>query len=208
LLFHWFVGLGIDDAMWDHSVFSKNRDRLLMTEIAQDFLAALLADPKVKRLLSHEHFSVDGTLLKAWAFDEELPPQRWRQQPADRRSQWRARFQERVRSNETHESTTDPDARLHRKGHGRESKLCYMGHVLMENRNGLAVLREVTRASGTAERDAALDLIDRRGAGHRMSASAAASGSRRSSAGPRPPAAWPSSRCVAWRKPTASSPSA
>ena len=168
LLFRWFVGLGIDDAVWDHSVFSKNRDRLLTTEIAQDFLAALLANPKVKRLLSHEHFSVDGTLLKAWASMKSFRPKDGSGSPPTGGRNGERDFKKEVRSNETHESTTDPDARLHRKGPGQESKLCYLGHVLMENRNGLAVSGEVTRASGTAERDAALDLIDRRGAGRRI----------------------------------------
>jgi transposase len=172
LLFRWFVGLGIDDAVWNHSVFSKNRDRLLTMEIAQDFLAALLAEPKVKRLLSHEHFSVDGTLLKAWASMKSFRPKDGSGNPPTGGRDGERDFKKEARSNETHESTTDPDARLHRKGHGQESKLCYMGHVLMENRNGLAVLGEVTRASGTAERDAALDLVDRRRAGRRITVGA------------------------------------
>lgn len=162
LLFRWFVGLGIDDRVWDHSVFTKNRDRLLTSEIAQDFLAALLAEPKIKRLLSHEHFSVDGTLLKAWASMKSFRAKDGSGKPPTGGRNGERDFKKERRSNETHESTTDPDARLHRKGQGQESRLCYMGHVLMENRNGLAILGEVTRASGTAERDAALGLIDRR----------------------------------------------
>lgn len=162
LLFRWFVGLGIDDRVWDHSVFAKNRDRLLTSEVAQDFLAALLAEPKIKRLLSHEHFSVDGTLLKAWASMKSFRAKDGSGKPPTGGRNGERDFKKERRSNETHESTTDPDARLHRKGQGQESRLCYMGHVLMENRNGLAILGEVTRASGTAERDAALDLIDRR----------------------------------------------
>jgi transposase len=162
LLFRWFVGLGIDDEVWDHSVFSQNRDRLLTSETAQDFLAALLAEPKVKRLLSHEHFSVDGTLLKAWASMKSFRPKDGSGSPPGGGRNGERDFRAETRSNETHESTTDPDARLYRKGKGQESKLCYMGHALMENRNGLAVLGEVTRAVGTAERDAALDLLDRR----------------------------------------------
>jgi transposase len=168
LLFRWFVGLGIDDEVWDHSVFSKNRDRLLTSETAQDFLAALLAEPKVKRLLSHEHFSVDGTLLKAWASMKSFRPKDGSGSPPGGGRNGERDFRAETRSNETHESTTDPDARLYRKGKGQESKLCYMGHALMENRNGLAVLGEVTRAVGTAERDAALDLLDRRHAERRI----------------------------------------
>jgi transposase len=168
LLFRWFVGLGIDDEVWDHSVFSKNRDRLLTTEIAQDFLAALLAEPKVKRLLSHEHFSVDGTLLKAWASMKSFRRKDGSGSPPEGGRNGERDFRGEKRSNETHASTTDPDARLYRKSNGQESKLCYMGHALMENRNGLAVLGEVTCATGTAERDAALDLLDRRRTGHRI----------------------------------------
>jgi transposase len=161
LLFRWFVGLGMDDAVWDATVFSKNRDRLLNTQIAQEFLAALLAVPRVKRLLSRDHFTVDGTLLKAWASmksfrrkDGSGPP------PAGGRNGERD-FRGERRSNERHASTTDPDARLYRKGNGRESVLCYMGHALMENRHGLAVGGELTHATGTAEREAALELVDR-----------------------------------------------
>lgn len=156
------MGLGIDDRVWDHSVFAKNRDRLLTSEIAQDFLAALLAEPKIKRLLSHEHFSVDGTLLKAWASMKSFRAKDGSGKPPTGGRNGERDFKKKRRSNETHESTTDPDARLHRKGQGQESRLCYMGHVLMENRNGLAILGEAARASGTAERDAALGLIDRR----------------------------------------------
>lgn len=161
LSFRWFVGLGIDDPVWDHSVFSKNRDRLLTIEIAQDFLAALLAQPKVKRLLSHEHFSVDGTLLKAWASMKSFRPRDGVGPPPDGGRNGERDFRGEKRSNETHESTTDPDARLYRKGHGQESRLCYMGHALMENRNGLAIDGDVSHATGTAERDMALVLIGR-----------------------------------------------
>ena len=128
LLFRWFVGLGIDDPVWDHSVFSKNRDRLLNTEIAQDFLAALLSEPKVKRLLSHEHFSVDGTLLDAWASMKSFRPKDGSGDPPDGGRNREQNFRGEKRSNETHESTTDPDARLYRKSDGRESRLCYMAH--------------------------------------------------------------------------------
>lgn len=162
LLFRWFVGLGIDDAVWDHSVFSKNRDRLLNTEIAQDFLAALLTEPKVKRLLSHEHFSVDGTLLDAWASMKSFRPKDGSGDPPDGGRNGEQNFRGEKRSNETHESTTDPDARLYRKGNGQESRLCYMGHAIMENRNGLAICGEVTHATGTAEREVVLAWLDER----------------------------------------------
>lgn len=162
LLFRWFVGLGIDDPVWDHSVFSKNRDRLLTTEIAREFLAALLAEPKVKRLLSHEHFSVDGTLLKAWASMKSFRPKDGSGSPPDGGRNGEQDFRGEKRSNETHESTTDPDARLYRKASGQESRLCYMAHVVMENRNGLAVSGEVTHATGTAEREAVLAWLNQR----------------------------------------------
>jgi transposase len=162
LLFRWFVGLGIDDPVWDHSVFSKNRDRLLTTEIAQEFLAALLAEPKVKRLLSHEHFSVDGTLLKAWASMKSFRAKDGTGNPPDGGRNGEQDFRGEKRCNETHASTTDPDARLYRKGNGQESRLCYMGHAVMENRNGLAISGEVTHATGTAEREAALSWVERR----------------------------------------------
>src|SRR5579883_800676 len=162
LLFRWLVGLGIDDPVWDHSVFSKNRDRLLTTAIAREFLAALLAAPKVKRLLSHEHFSVDGTLLKAWASMKSFRPKDGSGPPPEGGRNGEQDFRGEKRSNETHESTTDPDARLYRKARGQESRLCYMAHAIMENRNGLAIHGAVTQATGTAERDAALTWLDER----------------------------------------------
>ena len=167
LLFRWFVGLSIDDTVWDASTFSKNRDRLLEADVAREFLASLLSLPKVKRLLSNDHFSADGTLLKAWAGMKSFRPKDGSgEPPADGRNGER-NFRREKRSNETHASATDPDAKLYRKGDGQESRLCYMGHVLMENRNGLAVAGDVTRASGTAERDTALDLIDNHRPGRR-----------------------------------------
>jgi transposase len=164
LLFRWFVGLGIDDAAWDHSVFSKNRDRLLEGEIAAKFLSAVLAQPGVKRLLSTEHFSVDGTLIEAWASMKSFKPTDGSNEPP---GDWGGRNQERDfhgerRSNETHTSTTDPEARLYRKGAGKEAKLCFMGHALMENRNGLIVDACLTPADGHAERVAALHMIEPR----------------------------------------------
>ncbi len=168
LLFRWFVGLGVDDPAWDHSSFSTNRERLLQGEITAKFLRAVLAQPKVKRLLSSDHFSVDGTLIEAWASlksfrprdesdsDDQGGPDRKGGRNAERN------FHGERRSNETHRSTTDPEAKLYRKGKGQPAKLCYMGHALMENRNGLAVAGGVTQASGTAEREAALALVGRR----------------------------------------------
>lgn len=161
LRFRWFVGLGVDDPVWDATVFSKNRDRLLNTEIAQQFLSALLALPRVRALLSREHFTVDGTLLKAWASMKSFRPKDGGGNPPAGGRNGERDFRGEKRSNETHASTTDPEARLYRKGNGRESVLCYMGHALMENRNGLAVAGTVTHATGTAERAAALALIDR-----------------------------------------------
>jgi transposase len=163
LLFRWFVGLGVDDPVWDHSTFSKNRDRLLEGEIAAKFLAAVLAQPKVKRLLSSDHFSVDGTLIEAWASIKSFR----RKDGGDNDSEGpgrnaERRFHKEKRSNETHRSTTDPDARLYKKGDGQPAKLCYIGHALMENRHGLAVCGGISQATGTAEREAALDLIDGR----------------------------------------------
>ncbi|HKQ46066.1 MAG TPA: IS5 family transposase [Rhizomicrobium sp.] len=162
LLFRWFVGLGVDDAVWDHSTFSKNRDRLLEGEIAAKFLNALLAQPQVKQLLSSEHFSVDGTLIEAWASLKSFR----RKDGSDNDHEGPGRnaersFHKEKRSNQTHESTTDPEARLYKKGDGQPAKLCYMGHALMENRHGLAVGGVVSQATGTAERDEALKLIDR-----------------------------------------------
>jgi transposase len=158
LLFRWFVGLGVDDAVWDASTFSKNRNRVLTEEIAQGFLKALLADSRVKRLLSAEHFSVDGTMLKAFASMKSFRPKDGSGDPPQGGRNGERNFREEKRSNETHASTTDPDARLYRKGSGQESRLAYLGHALMENRNGLAVAATVTHATGTAEREAALAM--------------------------------------------------
>ena len=158
LSFRWFVGLGIDDAVFDASVFSKNRDRLLTTAIAQEFLATLLSLPQVKRLLSAEHFSVDGTMLKACASMKSFRAKDGSDEPPSSGRNGERGFKKEKRSNETHASTTDEDARLYRKAKGHESKLAYLGHALMENRNGLAVGGEATLASGTAERDAAAAL--------------------------------------------------
>jgi transposase len=164
LLFRWFVGLGMDDPVWDHSTFSKNWDRLLEGAVAAGFLSAILAQPRVKKLLSGDHFSVDGTLVEAWASMKSFrpkegsgdppPPEGGRNPDAD--------FRGEKRSNATHASTTDPDAKLYRKGPGMEARLCFMGHALMENRSGLLVDTCLTQAGGHAERVAALAMIEPR----------------------------------------------
>jgi transposase len=165
LSFRWFVGLGIDDPVWDASTFSKNRERLLDGDIAARFLSAILARPQVKRLLSTDHFSVDGTLIEAWCSMKSFRPKEETDgegPPPDGKGGRNAEvdFRGEKRSNATHASTTDPDALLYRKSPGASAKLCYMGHVLMENRNGLVVDAETTRVSGYAERLAALEMID------------------------------------------------
>ena len=162
LLFRWFVGLPMDAEVWHPTVFTHNRDRLLEAEVAHEFLAALLALPQVKKLLSSEHFSVDGTLIDAWASMKSFRPKDGSGEPPSPGRNGERNFHKEKRSNETHASTTDPDARLYRKAEGRENRLCFMGHVLMENRNGLAVDAALTHATGTAERDAALTILDRR----------------------------------------------
>jgi transposase len=170
MLFRWFVGLSIDEKVFDASTFSKNRDRLLTQEIAQRFLSSLLALPEVKGLLSAEHFSVDGTLLKAWASMKSFRPKSLSSGGDPRTGsgeaalagpQRRADFRKTKWSNETHASTTDPDARLFRKGDGQESRLSYLGHALMENRSGLVVAAEATLGTGTAEREATARLSER-----------------------------------------------
>ncbi|HEV2187178.1 MAG TPA: IS5 family transposase [Stellaceae bacterium] len=160
LLFRWFVGLGIEDPVWDATSFTKNRDRLLEGEVAQQFLAAVLAQAKVKRLLSSEHFSVDGTLLEAWASVKSFRPKNGSGEPPGPGRNGERDFHGERRKNDTHASTTDADARLFRKGPGKEARLSFMGHALMENRNGLVVGAVATRASGHAERLAALALIE------------------------------------------------
>jgi len=160
LLFRWFVGLGIEDTVWDATTFTKNRDRLLAGEVAAKFLIAVLSQDKVKRLLSSEHFSVDGTLLEAWASPKSFRPKDGSGEPPGPGRNGAHDFHGERRQNTTHASTTDPDARLFRKGPGKEARLCFMGHALMENRNGLIVGAVTTRASGHAERLAALALIE------------------------------------------------
>lgn len=161
LLFRWFVGLEMDDEVWDATVFSKNRDRLLEGDVAQAFFDQILDLARQSKLLSNEHFTVDGTMVAAWAGQKsfkkkggsDTPPKEGGSNP-------HVDFRGEKRTNETHESTTDPESRLFKKATGQESKLCYLGHVLMENRNGLVVETELTQASGTAEREAALSMVE------------------------------------------------
>ena len=145
--------------MWDVTVFTKNRDRLLEGEIAAKFLRAVLAQPKVKALLSDEHFSVDGTLIQAWASMKSFRPKDGSGEPPDPGRNGERDFHGEQRTNETHASTTDPEAKLYRKGKGKEAKLCFMGHALMENRHGLLVDGRVSEANGTAERDVAETML-------------------------------------------------
>jgi len=162
LLFRWFVGLDLDAPVWDVTVFTKNRDRLLAGDVATAFFEQVLAQAKAQRLLSDEHFTVDGTLIEAWAgqksFKQKTAPTPL--PPADDPSNPSVDFRGERRTNATHASTTDPEARLYKKAAGQEATLCFLGHVLMENRNGLVVQATVTPATGTAERDAALALLD------------------------------------------------
>src|SRR5271155_2334446 len=156
LLFRWFVGLGMDDAVWNHAVFSKNRDRLLTSEVAQRFFAEV--NKRAKKFMSDEHFTVDGTLIQAWASHKSFRPK----DSSDDESGDGSNFHGRKRSNDTHESTTDPDARLYKKSYGKESHLAYLGHALVENRNGLIAAAMATQADGYAEREAALLLLQDR----------------------------------------------
>ena len=161
LLFRWFVGLSTDDPVWDATVFCKNRDRLLDGDIARRFMTTVLNLPQVRQLLSSEHFSVDGTLIEAWASMKSFVPKDGSNPPATGGGRNAERdFHGEKRKNDTHYSTTDPDARLFRKGAGKEAKLCHMGHVMMENRNALIVDARLTEANGTAERATALEMID------------------------------------------------
>jgi transposase len=184
LLFRWFVGLAMDAPIWDVTVFTKNRERLLAGDVAAKFLSAVMGQHRVKALLSDDHFSVDGTLIEAWASMKSFKPKE-RVGPDDNdndgspgmepgaEAKPQARNAERdfrgeKRSNATHSSSTDPDARLFKKARGQAAKLCHMGHVLMENRNGLVVDAMLTHATGTAEREAALAMLARMDGRHRI----------------------------------------
>jgi transposase len=164
LLFRWFVGLSMDEEVWHPTVFTKNRDRLLEGDIANEFFRSVLQKARRKRLLSNEHFTVDGTLIEAWAGqksfqrkDDSAAPS----SPSDGGSRNpTVDFRQETRSNATHQSKTDPSARLYKKTKGSEAKLCYLGHLLTENRHGLVVNTRVTLATGTAEREAAVEMLD------------------------------------------------
>jgi transposase len=162
LLFRWFVGLNADDEVWDPTTFTKNRDRLLQADVAKEFLARVVATASAQGLTSDEHFTVDGTLLEAWAGAKSFQAKEGKSDPPpDDPGNPTVNFHGEPRSNETHESKTDPEARLARKGPGKESKLSYCGNLLVENRNGLIVAAEVFQANGTAERDAALVMLEK-----------------------------------------------
>ncbi len=171
LLFRWFVGLGLDAAVWSPTTFSKNRERLLTGDIATAFFEAVLLHAETERLLSDDHFTVDGTLLKAWASHKSFQP-RDQDPPSAGGGNPTRDFHGQPRSNMTHQSTTDPDARLYKKARGREAHLGYLGHVLMEHRSGLIVNATVTPADGHGERDAALVMIERRPGRHRLTVAA------------------------------------
>jgi transposase len=163
LLFRWFVGLSMDDQVWDATVFCKNRDRLLEGDIARLFFTKVVGQARENHLLSAEHFTVDGTLIEAWAGQKSFKKKSGnKQQPPDDPGNPTVNFHGEQRRNDTHQSTTDPNARLYCKGPGKPSQLCYMGHVLMDNRHGLVSDTIVTEATGTAERDAALKMLKRR----------------------------------------------
>jgi transposase len=160
LLFRWFVGLSMDDAVWNHSTFSKNRDRLLEGDIAEAFLAKVLDLARSHQLLSDEHFTVDGTLIEAWAGHKSFQKKgKLSKTKPDDPGNPTVNFHGEERTNDTHQSTTDPESQLWRKGKGKESKLSFMGHVLIENRHGLVVSTRYTQATGKAEREAAEEMI-------------------------------------------------
>jgi transposase len=161
MLFRWFIGLNLDDEVWDATVFSKNRDRLLETDVAKEFLVHVVEQARVRGLTSDEHFTVDGTLLEAWAGAKSFQPKDKKLPPPDDPGNPTVNFRGEERSNETHASKTDPEALLAKKGEGKESKLSYTGNLLVENRNGLIVDGEVFQANGTAERDAELVMLEK-----------------------------------------------
>jgi transposase len=161
LMFRWFVGLGIDDPVWDVTVFTKNRDRLLDAEVAAKFMAAVLAHREIKPLLSNDHFSVDGTLIDAWASLKSFRAKDGSDEPPSPGRNGTRDFHGEKRRNDTHASTTDPDAKLYRKSNNAAARLSYIGHALAENRHGLIVEADATRATGRAEREAALAMIER-----------------------------------------------
>jgi transposase len=160
LLFKWFLDLNIIDPAFDASTFSKNKERLLENEVARKFLVVVLEEARQRKLLSEDHFTVDGTLLEAWASLKSFSPKDGNDGPDAEEKNPSIDFHGQKRTNDTHQSTTDPEALLAKKGHGKEAKLCFTGHVLMENRNGMVVDVTFTQATGTAEREAALDMLE------------------------------------------------
>jgi transposase len=164
LLFRWFVGLNMDDPVWDATVYSKNRERLLSSDVAGAFFRQVVAQARQLGLLSDEHFTVDGTLIEAWASQKSFKPKAGDEaEPPAEGSNPEVNFRGEKRRNDTHQSTTDPEARLYKKAKGQEAKLGYLGHVLMENRHGLVVNTRLTLATGTAEREAVVEMVRRRG---------------------------------------------
>jgi transposase len=164
LLFRWFVGLSADEPVWHPTVFSKNRDRLVNGVVSEEFFNLIVEQARSRKLLSDEHFTVDGTLIEAWAGHKSFRPKNASKDslnppPADPGSNPTINFRKQQRKNETHQSQTDPESRLYRKSSGMESRLAYMGHLLTENRNGLVVDVRLTQATGKAEREAALDML-------------------------------------------------
>jgi transposase len=151
LLFRWFVGLNMSEPAWNHAVFSKNRERLLAGDVAHELFACVVEQARALKLLSDEHFTVDGTLIEAWASHKSFKPKDGGDDPG-------GDFRGQTRRNDTHRSTTDPEAKLYRKGHGQESRLAYLGHVMMDNRHGIAIDTLLTEANGRAEREAALTM--------------------------------------------------
>lgn len=168
LLFRWFVGLGLDDPVWNPTTFTKNRDRLLAGDVAKRFFHAILAQAERRKLLSKDHFTVDGTLIDAWASQKSFRPKDEESPPPDGRSDFRGQ----KRSNKTHQSTTDPQSRLARKGLGKEARLSYGGHILVENRNGMIVDSEVDIVTGNGETVAALSMLERVSGNHRVTVAA------------------------------------
>jgi transposase len=168
VLFRWFVGMNLDEPVWDVTVFTKNRDRLLDGDVAREFLCEVVNQAREKNLTSDEHFTVDGTLIEAWASLKSFQGKDQQNPPPDDPGNPTIDFHGETRSNQTHESTTDPDALLARKGSGKEAKLSYTGNLLVENRNGLIVTTELFQANGTAERDAALVMLEQIPGNHRV----------------------------------------
>jgi transposase len=172
VLFRWFVGMNLDEPVWDVTVFTKNRDRLLDGDVARELLAEVVSQARTEGLTSDEHFTVDGTLVEAWASLKSFQRKDQKNPPPDDPGNPTVDFHGEKRSNQTHESTTDPDALLARKGNGKEAKLSYCGNLAIENRNGLIVDTELFQANGTAERYAALVMLERIPGGERVTVGA------------------------------------